>query len=393
MLKKPGILFSFILVFIFVATLVLLLTPDHAHAHAHTEHEEININYYRGEVISIEEHPHEGDFIEREAKLKITTGPYQGDTTNYFYYHREDDHYAETDIEEGMEVILGVKTAPDGTIENIFIHDMVRDRGIYYLAVLFVILLLLVGRKQGWKTLLTIAFTGLVLVKVMLPLLWEGYNPILLSTLCAVGIIVFILLVIGGINAKSFAAILGTACGVLVAGLLAFWIGEVSHLTGFSDEEAQTLFYLGEKIDIRGLLFAGIIIGSLGAVSDVGMSVASAATELKEVNPKISLYQLVQSTMNVGRDIMATMANTLILAYVGSSIPLLLLITYDNVNWLRIINMDLIATEIVRGIAGSIGLVVAIPVTAIIAGIMLNRRNIENTNEKEKNQIKARLRS
>ncbi len=381
MRKKTGILMFVTLVFILTATLVVLLPCDRALA----ESEEINIEYYRGKVLSIEEQRQDDYFLERDVKLEITSGPYQGKTTNYFYYHREDDHYAETDIEKGMEVVLGVKTAPDGAIEDIYIHDMVRDRGIYYLAALFVILLVLVGRKQGWKTLLTIAFTGLVLVKVMIPLLWEGYNPIFLSTVCAVGIIVFILLVIGGINAKSFSAILGTASGVLVAGLLAFWIGEFSHLTGFSDEEAQTLFYLGENIDIRGLLYAGIIIGSLGAVSDVGMSVASAAAELKEVNPKISLYHLIQSTMNVGRDIMATMANTLILAYVGSSIPLMLLITYDNVNWLRIINMDLVATEVVRGIAGSIGLVVAIPITALIAGLLLNRRKTEEANEEEVN--------
>lgn len=211
-------------------------------------------------------------------------------------------------------------------------------------------------------------------MKVILPLLLQGYEPIPVATLSAIAIIVFTLLVIGGLNAKTFSAIVGTVCGVSVAGLLALWVGEISHLTGFSSEEAQMLFFMEQTINIRGLLFAGIIIGSLGAVTDVGMSVASAASEISCVNPQIRPYQLTRAALNVGRDIMGTMSNTLVLAYVGGAMPLLLLLVGYEMEWLKIINLDLIATEFVRGIAGTIGLIASIPVTAAIAGFLMGNK-------------------
>ncbi|HSW36518.1 MAG TPA: YibE/F family protein, partial [Candidatus Limnocylindrales bacterium] len=121
-------------------------------------------------------------------------------------------------------------------------------------------------------------------------------------------------------------------------------------------------------------LFAGIIVGSLGAMTDIGMSVSSAATEIKRACPNIRFRELTVSALNVGRDVMGTMANTLILAYVGASIPMLLLVMGYQIDWLKVINMDMIATEFVRGIAGSIGVVMAVPITAVLAGFFLTSK-------------------
>ncbi len=134
------------------------------------------------------------------------------------------------------------------------------------------------------------------------------------------------------------------------------------------------LVYSGLSIDVRGLLFAGIIIGSLGAITDVTMSVASAAAKLVEHQPEVSSRELYKSALDVGRDIMGTMANTLILAYVGSAIPLLLIFASYSPHWLKIINLDLIATELVRGMTGSIGLIISIPLTAFFTSLLLGRR-------------------
>ncbi len=196
-----------------------------------------------------------------------------------------------------------------------------------------------------------------------------------MATLSAIVIIIFTLLVIGGLRAKSVAAIVGTVSGVTVAGILALWVGEISSLTGFSSEEARMLVFMEHQINVRGLLFAGIIIGSLGAVTDVGMSVASAASEISGADPRIKPYQLIRAGMNVGRDIMGTMSNTLVLAYAGGAMPLLLLLVGYEMEWMKIINMDLVATEFVRGIAGSIGLIISIPVTAIVAGFLMGSRS------------------
>lgn len=360
----------FMLMFIIIA-LLFLTPPASVDADAELPSEESSgYQYYRGEIVSVENHETEG-LLKQETEVHIKSGPYRGNTVNVLYHYQEASPYSNIYLTEGMEVILGAKEAENGGLENIFISEIVRDRGLYFLTGLFVFLILVVGRKQGWKTLITLFVTALIIVRVLLPLLLKGYDPIILATFCAIGITVFILLFIGGWNAKSFSAIVGTACGIVAAGFIAFWVGEISYLTGFNSEEAQALYYLNYTIDIRGLLFAGIIIGSLGAVSDVGMSVASAAAEIKEVNPKIPPYQIVKSAMNVGRDIMGTMSNTLILAYVGSSTPLILLILSYDIDWLRIINMDLVATEIVRGMAGTIGLVITIPATALMAGITL----------------------
>ena len=342
---------------------------------AFAEYTEDPLLFYRGKVISVEDVPSVHPFatLDQEAEVLLTSGPFRGESVFIESTYIEDDMYLNVYLKKGTEIIL-VASVEDGAIKEAYLHDVARDKGLYYLLAIFIILLLVVGRMQGLKTIITLVFTGIVIMKVILPLLLAGYEPIPVSTFSAIAIIVFTLLVIGGINAKSFSAIIGTVCGVTVAGILALWVGEISHLTGFSSEEAQMLFFMEQTIDIRGLLFAGIIIGSLGAVTDVGMSVASAAAEIRFVNPRISSYQLTQAALNVGRDIMGTMSNTLVLAYVGGAMPLLLLLLGYEMEWLKIINLDLIATEFVRGIAGSIGLIISIPITAAVAGFMMTRK-------------------
>ncbi len=331
--------------------------------------------YFRGKVISVQDIAPSHPFatLEQKAEVLITSGPFRGQSVSIMSTYIENDYFLNIYLGKGTEIIL-IASVEDGEIKEAYLHDLARDRGLYYLLMLFALVVLLVGKMQGLKTLITLLFTGVVIIKVILPLLLQGYEPIPVTTLSAIVIIVFTLLVIGGVNAKTLSAIIGTVCGVTVAGLLALWVGEISHLTGFSSEEAQMLYFMEQEINIRGLLFAGIIIGSIGAVTDVGMSVASATAEISCVNPRIGPYQLTRAALNVGRDIMGTMSNTLVLAYTGSALPLLLLLVGYEMEWLKIINLDLIATEFVRGIAGSIGLIISIPVTAAVAGFLMSKK-------------------
>lgn len=332
-------------------------------------------HFFHGKVVAVEDvaSTHPFATLDQEAEVLLTSGPFKGETVYITNTYIENDYFLNVYLKKGKEIIL-VASVEDGVIKEIDLHDLARDRGLYYLLAGFIVLLLLVGRMQGLKTIITLIFTGVVIMKVILPLLLLGYEPIPVATCSAIGIIIFTFLVIGGVNAKSLSAIVGTVFGVTVAGLLALWVGEISHLTGFNSEEAQMLFFMEQTINIRGLLFAGIIIGCLGAVTDVGMSVASAASEISCVNPQIRPFQLTRAALNVGRDIMGTMSNTLVLAYTGSAMPLLLLLMGYEMEWLKIINLDLIATEVVRGIAGSIGLIASIPVTAVVAGFLMGAK-------------------
>lgn len=329
--------------------------------------------YFRAEILSVRDLEPEDDYFEllQQAEVVITRGDYRGQIFTIENPYREDHHYFNIYLKEDMDVIvLGEES--NGELTDVYLHDISRDKAIVYLLLIFIALLLLIGGWHGVKTIITLLLASLVVLKVMIPALLAGYSPVPVAILSAVIIIIPMLLIIGGVNTKSFSAIIGTSVGVFVAGGIALTVGRIASLTGFSGEGAQMLAVVDSGLDLQGLLFAGIIIGSLGAVTDVSMSIASAITEIYDNNPSLGTKDLINSGLNVGRDIMGTMANTLLLAYVGSTIPLLLLLSSAKMPWLRIINMDLIVTEIVRGLAGSIGLIIAIPVTAVIAGIITN---------------------
>lgn len=332
-------------------------------------------HFYRGRVLEVSELEETDPLVgisKQYLQVMLTSGPYKGEVVTVESHYFPGDPMLDLMLTEGQEVIV-VTTGEHGLNSEFYIQDVARDRGVYYLIGVFVLLLLVLGRLKGVKTVITLVITVLLIFKVLLPLLLQGYNPIWLAISIASAAIFFTLVVVGGWNMKSAAAIIGTIAGVMVAGLMAFWAGSVSHLTGLGSSEAQMLYFLDHTINFRGLLFAGIIIGSLGAVTDTGMSVASAAAEIRLANPDIKFKELFVSALNVGRDVMGTMANTLILAYVGAATPMLLLVMGYQIEWLKIVNLDMIATEFVRGVAGSIGLVVAVPITAAVAAFLMTK--------------------
>lgn len=305
------------------------------------------------------------------VKVKVLTGTYKNQ--EFLIENNVSGNKAfDIIVSKGDKVILGIQETP-GEAPIIYIADYIRDTYIYYILSAFAILLIVIGKFKGIKSIVTLTITIIVILKVMLPLFLKGYNPVWVTVACAIFIIIATFFIIAGINTKSISAIIGTTGGVLVAGALAYFIGSAAKLTGLSSEEASMLIYIPQNIEFnfQGLLFAGIIIGALGAVMDVAMSVASSMHEIREINPEIDPYSLMKSGMNVGRDIMGTMSNTLILAYTGSSIPLLLVFIAYETSMIKILNMDLIATEIVRSVVGSIGLILTIPITSFTTGFIV----------------------
>lgn len=357
--------------------MVVFLLLGSSGVYALTAEDNYREEFMRAKVLDVRqltgEEPATGIIIERTLiQVEILDGPFAGrvlDVENASVGHPVYD----MDFKPGDRVLVWAEVS-DGEIGFAHVADFARDQYLYGLVAAFLLLLAVVGGLKGVKTIVTLGITGLAIGMVLLPLLLKGYNPIGVTVLVSCIVITLTFIIIGGPGRKTAAAIIGTTGGVVVAGLLALLVGTITRLTGFGgSEEAIGLLYIPQEIDfdIRGLLFAGIIIGALGAVMDVGMSVASAMEEVKRVNPLVTAKELFRSGMNVGRDIMGTMANTLILAYTGATIPLMLLFMAYEVPALKIINLDMIATEIIRAMAGSIGLVLAIPLTALVAGLLM----------------------
>ncbi len=317
------------------------------------------------------------DGMEKQyVKLEITSGKYKNKVIKTWNTLSGSDAY-DFKVKKNDKIIVVIEEKEEENIE-VFISDYARQDYIFYLCILFIFLILAIGRKKGIKSVITLGITIFSILKILLPLILKGINPIFITIAVSIFITIATLFIVSGINNKSIAAIIGTTGGVITAGILSYYIGSKVRLTGLSSEEAVMLSTLGEgfSLDFKSLLFAGIIMGALGAVMDIGMSIASSIEEIHKANPSLSKKELFASGMNVGRDIMGTMTNTLILAYTGSSIPLLLLFMYHEPSIIKIINLDIIATEIIRSLTGSIGLIVTIPITAGISSLLIKKSSL-----------------
>lgn len=237
-----------------------------------------------------------------------------------------------------------------------------------WLAVICVLAILLFGKLKGLTALISLVMTGLCILFIYIPMVLGGYEIVFVTILCAVIIIVTGFLLIAGWTPKSRASMTGTLGGVIVAALLASYFCRLVSITGAAGEEVYRLVHeSGISLDFSSLFISGVIIGTIGVMMDVSMSVASFIFELKNQSPSMRFTSLVASGLKVGKDIMATMVNTLILAYVGTSMPLLFLFVSASITAPVALNAEVVAGEIIRSLSGTIGLVLTIPLTALIA--------------------------
>lgn len=246
-------------------------------------------------------------------------------------------------------------------------HD--RSLMLVLLVILFFILIIAIGRFKGVSTILALASSAAAIFMVYLPAILNGINIYAMTVAIGMYIIFISLSTINGFNMKTLCAILGNIGGVAVAAGLAFVINRLLGITGFVNEDFTMLIYLDRAapIDLRALVWAGIVIGSLGAVMDVAMTISSAMKELFDNMKEKSFARMLESGMNIGRDAIGTMTNTLILAYIGSSLAMVLLLAEYNKNLLFLFNLEMIVVEIVQAIVGTMGILFAVPVTALFA--------------------------
>lgn len=308
---------------------------------------------------------------EQTLKIQILNGKHKGE--NVTIKNTVDPSRQGNPIfNEGDQVFLSISEDSSGNITSSNIYQVARDKPLTYLLIFFILSMILIGRGKGFKSIITLTFTCFMVIKVFLNLILQGYNPITISIFVCIAIAIVSLVMIGGINRKTISAIIGTTSGVVISGVISFIVVNSTKVSGVGTEEAQLLMDIPLKhaLDFKAILFAAILIGALGAVMDVSMSIASTMTEIKEAHPKISPGRLMKAGMVVGRDTMGTMATTLILAYISGSICLVLGYLANNSNFLDIVNQDMIACEIIKTLAGSIGLIFTIPITVIVCCIL-----------------------
>lgn len=312
-----------------------------------------------------------GEFkqVKQSVEIKVLTGPHKGEKAIVDNMLMGNPAY-DINLKKGDRVILHVEQDNVGGV-NFFIADKQRVNVLYGLSGLFFILLLITGRKKGFFSLISILVTLSLIFWALTPLILHGINPVLATVLICILSSVIAIYLVGGINAKSSAAILGTVLSLSIAGFLSVLSIKFASLTGFSSEESTFLFSAHPNLNFVGILASAMIIGALGAVMDIGMSISSTVNELFISNSEMNVGELFSSGMNVGKDIIGTMANTLILAYLGGALSLVLL--SSNIDLQKFFNLNQVATEISSALIGSIAIVLCVPITAIISAYLIRR--------------------
>lgn len=306
----------------------------------------------------------------QQLEIQLTKGSQKGKTMNI----ESGDVYqgSNTLYKAGDEVVIAYAKESTGS-ETYLITDYVRRTPLLVLFLLFVVITVVVGKWKGLSSILGMGVSFLVILKFILPSIYSGSDPVTIAILGSLAIIPVTFFLSHGFNRKTLVAIVGTLISLVVTGILATLFVEATKLTGFASEEAGFLNVFKEgTINIKGLLLAGIIIGVLGVLDDITISQSAIVQELKLANPELKAKELYSKAMSVGKDHIASMVNTLILVYTGAALPLLLLFVDNPRPFSELINYEIIADEVVRTLVGSIGLVLAVPITTFIASYAIN---------------------
>ncbi len=343
--------------------------------------------YYSAKVVTISSVESQGDdIIENtgvgntlvvEFVAKITDGDLEGDTVTALQYYDDYLYDSQRIVEVGDSVILTKTASGDIMADTWIMANYDRTMLIILVVAIFLILIVLIGRGKGIAAILSLAFTLCAIFIVYIPTLLAGYNIYLITGAITIYIIAMSLILLNGPNSKTYCAIAGNIMGVLVAAILAFVANKIFMITGIIGQEHITLAYLGKTMGfkINEIVWSGMVIGSLGAIMDVSMSLSSSMKEVADNMEKPTVIKLIKSGLNIGHDIIGTMMNTLVLAYMGSSLVMVMLITIYNNSLLTIFNSELILVEILQAVIGSIGILLAVPFTVFICSYAFTKTN------------------
>ncbi len=303
------------------------------------------------------------------AEVKVTEGEYLGQTFLIEYGTRQI-RSEMIPLAPGDNILVTISRTPDGSLSAYF-TDFERRGSLLLLFGIFIVMSVLISGWKGLRSLVGILLSLAVIILIILPGIQEGKDPLSISILGAFLFIAFSLYIVYGWTVKTHAAVLGSFLALAITGFLAFVFVNQARLTGYGDENMFFISQLTQNtLNVRSLLLAGILIGTLGVLDDLVISQASAVFELYRSNPTQGFKSLFASAMNIGKDHIAATVNTLVLAYAGASLPMLLLFSFRNVDYGLAINLEFIAEEIVRTMVGSLGLFAAVPITTALAAFI-----------------------
>lgn len=337
---------------------------------------------YKAEIISVDDVSEETidsgyeTFSSKTISFtaRITNGDQKGTVTEARQYMDDMVAVDAKVVEQGDKILMSSLIARDGDGKEWTFVEYDRSGVLLMLLISFFLLIILFGRKKGLNTIISLVLTCLSIFMVFVPSILKGNNIYLSSIIVSIFIIFMSLLLINGADKKTLCAIVGNLGGLMIAGILAYFISKVLNLTGITDDDTMFLLMLETEkpIDLIAVLWSSIVIGSLGAVMDVSMSIASALNELSENMVEKSFKTMLKSGLNIGQDAIGTMTNTLILAYIGSSLAVVLLLVANYNDTLLLFNLEMIVFEIIQAIIGSMGILFAIPITSVFAAYVYN---------------------
>lgn len=301
---------------------------------------------------------------QQNVLIEIQSGPRKGQTAEAT---SNNGYLFGAACQPGMRVVVIQSLAGDISIHTVYSVD--REWAVLGFVLIFLAVVCIIGGKKGVLSCIGLIFTFICIFWLYIPMIYKGYSPFLAAVLVAAVTTFVTMYLLGGWSGKTACAVIGTVSGVVIAGISAFLFGKAAHITGYNTSDIESLMVLENIRGIRvgELLFSGLLISALGAVMDVGMAISSTVFEIHDQMPELDRKGLFRSGMNVGRDAMGTMINTLILAFVGSAVSTLVLNYAYELPYLQIINSNNIVIEVMQGISGSLGVVMTLPIVSLIA--------------------------
>ncbi len=364
---------------VFVSALLILLSYLHIVGDGTIFKGELDGEIIKARVIrvtdvNVQNVSGESEFITVKFKAQALDTDLRGKTVEAVQEIDKSYAFSPRQVEENDKVLLS------GYVQNgekfYYFGDFIRITPLLWLLVIFCVLVVVFSKMQGLKTVVSLGFTCLSVFFVLIPAILNGHNIYLWSILVCVFMTVMTLCLISGYNVKSLCAGIGCICGVLCSGLITLIMDKFLNMTGLIEEESIYLvqLYPDNPINLKAIIFAMIIVGAVGAVMDVSMSISSSLYELRIKSPEIKPNALMKSGFTIGRDMMGTMANTLVLAYIGSSLTSVLLLVAYNADIQQVINRELIVAEILQALAGSMGMLLTLPLTSAVCSVIYYKK-------------------
>jgi uncharacterized membrane protein len=359
-------------VFIIIATLLLAVIVNHLNYNRYSVGMTgATIDYELGKVRGVTEENltdsehQKGILVGTQTLLvELLTGAYRGETvtvTNHL------STYNSVVARAGSTLVVVVDALDTGDYQ-VRVFNYYRAPYIYLLGFVFLVALILVGGKKGLMSGVGLIYTFFCVLLIFLPLVARGYSPVWSAIILVVMVTTATMVFINGISRKTLCAVLGTVCGVVLSGVILFAFEEIMHISGFSTDEAENLLLIGQTtgLKVKYLLFSGILIASMGAVMDTSVSIVSSIYEFHVNMPGMKASDLIRAGMNVGKDMIGTMSNTLILAFTGTSLNMIILLYTKSVQFHQLMNTNYIAIEITQALAASLGIILTVPLTAVL---------------------------